>query len=173
MVYTPEHGINLDMLRDDVKYLRRRFALDERGKAEGRLIVKNESASKVYTLDVLTKMFKEEGGALFDSRSANLGHTLQGHVPSPIDRARAVRTALACMAFAEQHHARWKTAPHHQRRAGPDSAAAITIQGSGIIWVPVREMLAAADTKLRRPKESWWAKHKELIEALVGRPQIV
>jgi 6-phosphofructokinase 1 len=40
MVYTPEDGINLDMLRQDVKYMKRRFLLDEKGKAEGRLVIK-------------------------------------------------------------------------------------------------------------------------------------
>lgn len=40
MVYTPEIGINLDTLRDDVKFLKRRYALDEKGKSEGRLVIK-------------------------------------------------------------------------------------------------------------------------------------
>ena len=53
---------------------------------------------------MITDMFKEEGGKLFDSRSASLGHTLQGGIPSPLDRARAVRLALKCMTFIEEHH---------------------------------------------------------------------
>jgi 6-phosphofructokinase 1 len=40
VVYTPEIGINLDMLREDVRFMRSRFAHDEKGKLEGRLIVK-------------------------------------------------------------------------------------------------------------------------------------
>jgi 6-phosphofructokinase 1 len=94
----------------------------------------------VYTLDMLTKMFKEEGGTLFDSRSANLGHTLQGNIPTPLDRARAVRLALRCMSFCEEHHA---------------------------------ALRAHADVKQRRGKETWWQKHKDLVETLVARPQII
>jgi 6-phosphofructokinase 1 len=38
--YTPEVGINLDTLRNDVEFLKRRYSLDEKGKAEGRLVIK-------------------------------------------------------------------------------------------------------------------------------------
>lgn len=40
MVYTPEHGMSLDLLRKDVKYLKTRYALDEKGKSEGRLVIR-------------------------------------------------------------------------------------------------------------------------------------
>ena len=39
-MYTPERGIDLDMLRNDVKLLKRRYALDAKGKAEGRLVLR-------------------------------------------------------------------------------------------------------------------------------------
>jgi 6-phosphofructokinase 1 len=129
----------------------------------------------VYTLDMLTKMFKEEGGALFDSRSANLGHTLQGNIPTPLDRARAVRLALRSMQFCEEEHMKMLLQSPHPlgRQARPDSAATITVQGSAIKWVSVPEMQRHADMKLRRGKDPWWLKHKELVEALVARPQII
>jgi 6-phosphofructokinase 1 len=40
IAYTPESGITLDTLRDDCEFLKRRYALDEKGKAEGRLVIK-------------------------------------------------------------------------------------------------------------------------------------
>jgi len=40
LIYTPEDGINLHRLRTDIKFLIRRYELDEKGKAEGRLILK-------------------------------------------------------------------------------------------------------------------------------------
>ena len=40
LVYTPEIGITLDQLRRDVKFLRTRYELDEKGKAEGRLVIR-------------------------------------------------------------------------------------------------------------------------------------
>ena len=40
MVYTPEHGVHLDLLRNDVKFLKTRYALDVKGKNEGRLVIR-------------------------------------------------------------------------------------------------------------------------------------
>jgi 6-phosphofructokinase 1 len=132
----------------------------------------NEAASSVYTTEVITKIFKEEGGALFDSRSASLGHTLQGGIPSPMDRARAVRLSLKCMAFVERHHELLQQQPLKGRVAAPESAAVITIQSGSIKWVPVQEMVQDADMVNRRGKTAWWADIKELVEVLVARPQL-
>ena len=119
------------------------------------------------------RMFKEEGGSLFDSRSASLGHTLQGGIPSPTDRTRAVRLSLKCMAFLEQHHEQLLKQQSRPKQAPPESAAVITIQGTSIQWVPVAEMVEHADMKNRRGKHSWWEEFTELVEALVARPQIL
>lgn len=116
-------------------------------------------------------MFIEEGGALFDARSASLGHTLQGGIPSPIDRARAVRLSLICMTFLEQGHeelSRQKT-----RQAPPEMAAVITIQGTTLKWVPVEEMVRHADMGNRRGKTNWWAGIKDLVEQLAGKSQFL
>lgn len=39
-MYTPEVGINLDLLRADVKFLKTRYNLDVKGKSEGRLVIR-------------------------------------------------------------------------------------------------------------------------------------
>lgn len=190
MVYTPEHGMDLDLLRNDMKFLKTRYALDVKGKSEGRIVIRygllestysifsepyfnrNEAASSVYTTEFITKMLKEEGGALFDARSASLGHTLQGGIPSPMDRARAVRLSLKCMAFIEKQHEAIHSQQSKVKQAGPETAAVITIQGSTVKWVPVQEMVKHADMKNRRGKNAWWGGIKELVEALVGLPQL-
>lgn len=117
-------------------------------------------------------MLKEEGGELFDARSASLGHTLQGGIPSPMDRARAVRLSLKCMVFIETEHELIQQQPAKVKVAGPNSASVITIQGSSIEWVPVQKMVQYADMKNRRGKNAWWGNIKELVEALVGLPQL-
>ncbi|KAF7312296.1 ATP-dependent 6-phosphofructokinase [Mycena indigotica] len=172
LVYTPEEGMNLDTLKRDVRFLKARYKLDEKGKAEGRLVIRNEVASSVYTTDVITKIFKEEGGSLFDSRSASLGHTLQGGIPSPMDRARAVRLSLKCMVFLEKHHDLLMAQPPKSRVAPSESAAVITIQSSSVTWVPVQEMVQHADMANRRGRTPWWGDMKDLVEALVARPQL-
>ena len=127
----------------------------------------------MYTTDVITRMFKEEGKSLFDSRSASLGHTLQGGIPSPTDRTRAVRLSLKCMAFMERHHELLLKQQTRSKQAPPESAAIITIQGTSVQWVPVQEMGEHADMKNRRGKNAWWEEHHVLVEALVARPQLL
>ena len=134
---------------------------------------RNEVSSDVYTTEMIMKMFKEEGGSLFDSRSASLGHTLQGGIPSPTDRTRAVRLSLKCMAFVEKHHELLLKQQSRSKQAPPESAAVITIQGTSVQWVPVQDMVEHADMKNRRGKHSWWEEFTELVEALVARPQIL
>lgn len=173
LVYTPEDGITLDMLRRDVRFLKTRYAYDIKGRREGRIVIKSEASSNVYSTDVLTKMFQEEGGDLFDARSASLGHTLQGGVPSPMDRVRAVRLSLKCMAFLEEHHQTLQRQSLKPRQASPETAAVITIQASSVTWVPVQEMYYHADMKNRRGKESWWSGIKDLAESLAAKPQFL
>lgn len=127
----------------------------------------------MYTTKMITDMFKEEGGKLFDSRSASLGHTLQGGIPSPLDRARAVRLALKCIGFIEQHHNAIMKQTQRPRVAPPESAAVITIQGSSVKWVPVLDMVEHADMQNRRGKHEAWRDIIGLVEALVARPQIL
>lgn len=134
---------------------------------------RNEKASNIYTTEVITKIFKEEGAPLFDARSASLGHTLQGGIPSPLDRTYGVRFALKSMAFIERHHEALRGQKFKARHAGPESAAVITLQSSTVKWVPVGEMVAHADMKNRRGKEQWWGRYKELVEKLVARPQLL
>jgi 6-phosphofructokinase 1 len=124
---------------------------------------------------MITKMLQEEGGTLFDARSASLGHTLQGGIPSPMDRARAARLSLKCMAFLELHHEKIQKSAngHKSRHAPPESAAIITIQTSSVKMVPVQEMVQHADMTNRRGKEAWWSGAKDLEEQLVGKPQFL
>ena len=122
---------------------------------------------------MLTKMLIEEGGSLFDARSASLGHTLQGGIPSPTDRARGARLSLRCMAFLEQHHQRLSQQPAKARQASPETAAVITIQASEVKWVPVQEMVLHADMANRRGKTNWWGHVKDLAEELAGKPHFL
>lgn len=173
-MYTPEEGITLDMLRDDVRFLQTRYRLDPPGRSEGRLVIRNEAASNVYSTAVITKMLQEEGGQLFDARSASLGHTLQGGIPSPLDRARAARLSLKCLAFIEREHGKLtQQTAQKTRHASPESAAVITIQASSVRMVPVREMLEHADMVNRRGKEPWWLGVRRLESDLAGRSKFL
>lgn len=178
LVYTPEIGIGLQQLGKDVAFLKKRFLLDVKGKSEGRLVIRNEKSSDVFTTEVITKILKEEGNSLFDARSASLGHTLQGGVPSPLDRVRATRLALKCCEFLESEALKQRSSSSQSSKisAGPseksysdDTAVMITIQGSTICFTSATEMAKHADMKNRRAKTAWWHELKALVELLGGR----
>ena len=121
----------------------------------------------------MTKMFKEEGGALFDSRMVSLGHTLQGNIPSPIDRTRAVRLSLKSMHFIEDQAEELAKLPWKQRWTHKGADAVITIQGTKVKWVGVKDMIPQADMKNRRGKTQWWTKYKQMGELLAARSHLV
>ncbi|GAA5921416.1 hypothetical protein JCM3775_003039 [Rhodotorula graminis] len=160
IVYTPEKGLDLKTLVSDVNFLKKRYQQDVNGKSEGRLVIRAERASKTYTTEVLSNILAEEGKDLFDSRLVSLGHTLQGGVPSPRDRTRAVRLTVKCIDWLEQQHA---------QAGGDPGAASIAIQGAGIRFVAVDEMMQQADIKNRRGKVQWWEPMQRLVDVLSGR----
>lgn len=43
-----------------------------------RVILRNECASDTYTTEMISKIFHEEGGGVYDSRHVILGHIQQG-----------------------------------------------------------------------------------------------
>ncbi|RXK34722.1 6-phosphofructokinase [Tremella mesenterica] len=173
LVYTPEEGINLQLLQQDVNFLSRRYKLDVKGKSEGRLVIRSEKASTVYTTEVMTKILREEGSDLFDARSASLGHTLQGGVPSPLDRTRAARLSLRCMQFLEQHGVPQSQSTRGHRRLGKDTAVMIAIRSSKIVYANMDVVLGHTDMKLRRGTDVWWGDIKHLVEVMGGRTGLV
>ncbi|KAK0547717.1 6-phosphofructokinase, alpha subunit [Tilletia horrida] len=173
LVYTPEEGMDMGRLGSDVEFLKRRFGLDVKGKSEGRLVIRSENASKVFTTEVITNIFKQEGAPLFDARSASLGHTLQGGVPTPLDRARATRLALRCCEFIESAAAARSSSSNplssSEGADDDDDAVIITIRGNSISFTSAQEMAAEADMEKRRGTNAWWAPLKGLAEVLGGR----
>lgn len=86
-VYLYEDGITLAQLAEDTEQMVKAFE----GGRHLYLVVKNEDASENYTADLMRRIFEEEGGDLFDVRTAIIGHMQQGGNPSPFDRTLAVR----------------------------------------------------------------------------------
>ena len=125
---------------------------------------------------MVAEILKKEGGSLFDSRSASLGHILQGDVPSPLDRARAVRLTMKCMSFLEREALAMRAQAAKERRsvvASKTCVAVITVQGSKVEMTPIAEMKERADMKNRRNLNSWWEGYKQLAEELGGRSTLI
>lgn len=170
-IYTPEDGINLEMIYNDVQHLKQSYALDRGENRAGKLILRNEKASSTYTTEMISKIISTEAKGRFETRTAVPGHIQQGGTPSPMDRVRATRLAIKCMQFIE----RWGTRTAAERNV-QESAAVIGIRGQSVVLSPIAGLLAhEADSDERRPRAAWWRDIKETVNILSGRaiPQVV
>ena len=97
--YIPEEGLDLQTLSADIDFLVR----SSKNKIEGRIVLRNENVSDLYTTEFISALFTQEAKGAFDSRPIVLGHLQQGGAPSPLDRVRGARLATLCVKFLEDH----------------------------------------------------------------------
>ncbi|WPG99771.1 Hypothetical protein R9X50_00259000 [Acrodontium crateriforme] len=167
-VYTPEEGIHLNMLVEDIKFLKDQFAKDKGSVRSGKIILRNEKASKTYTTEVISNIIKEESGGKFDCRFAVPGHVQQGGTPSPMDRVRAVRFGVKSMQYLESYAGKSKEEIYKD----PMSAAVIGIRGARVKFSPMERIEnEETDWKDRRPLNEFWMNLVNVVDTLSGRPQ--
>lgn len=166
-VYTPEEGITLDMIRRDINHLRSQFEKDAGANRAGKVILRNEKASKVYTTQVIADIIDEEGGKRFDCKFAVPGHVQQGGTPSPMDRVRAVRFGVKSLQHLETFAGKNKA----EIAGDPMSASIIGIKRSRVEFSPMETVERdETDWKNRRPKDEFWLSWKDTVNMLSGRP---
>lgn len=167
-VYTPEEGIHLNMLVEDIKFLKDQFARDVGHARSGKIILRNEKASKVYTTEFIANVIKEESGGRFDSRYAVPGHVQQGGTPSPMDRVRAVRFGVKSLQYLESFNGKSK----QEIADDPMSAAIIGIRGAKVKFSSMEKIeRTETDWKDRRPKDEFWTSLVDIVDTLSGRPK--
>ncbi|KAK9360625.1 phosphofructokinase-domain-containing protein [Lipomyces starkeyi] len=168
-VYTPEEGISLRTLENDIVHLRESYAQDQGQNRAGKLILRNEKASKVFTTELIGDIIREEAKNRFDARTANPGHLQQGGIPSPMDRLRATRLAVKCMQFIENN----QESDIDKRGLAPETASVIGILGAKVVFTGVK-YLYDHETELqnRRPRKTFWTTMKTVSETLSGRPPV-
>ena len=167
-VYTPEEGIHLNMLVEDIKFLKEQFAQDHGHTRSGKIILRNEKASKVYTTEVIADIIKEESGGRFDSRFAVPGHVQQGGTPSPMDRVRAVRFGVKSLQYLESFTGKSK----QEIADDPMSTSVIGIRGAKVKFSPMERIeREETDWKDRRPKDEFWMSLIDVVDTLSGRPK--
>ena len=175
-VYTPEEGISIEMIANDIDHMRASFASDGGRSRAGKLILRNEHASATYTTEIIANMIREEAHGRFESRSAVPGHVQQGGTPSPMDRVRAVRLAVKCMQFLEDAFAAASAAPHTLTATDDtlaSGAAVIGIKGASVVFTPMKRLEDEdTDWKDRRPKNEYWLGLKDMVDTLSGRPRL-
>ena len=168
-VYTPEEGISIKMLDKDIDHMRENFANDRGQSRAGKIILRNEQASQVYTTQVIADIIKEEAKGRFEARVGIPGHFQQGKEPSPMDRVRGVRFGVRSIQHLESFAGRSRS-----DIADDDmSAAVIGIRGAKVRFSPMKYVEKnETDWKHRRPRDEFWMQLKDLVDVLSGRPKI-
>jgi 6-phosphofructokinase 1 len=167
-VYTPEEGINLKMLSSDIDFLRDQFARDRGQNRAGKIFLRNEKASKVYSTEMIADIIAAEGKGRFEARHGIPGHFQQGTTPSPMDRVRAVRFGIRSMQHIESFAGLDADAVCNDEL----SAAVIGMRGAAVQFSPM-QMVEKHETDWddRRPKNEFWLDLKTLVDTLSGRPR--
>ncbi|ODQ77436.1 hypothetical protein BABINDRAFT_163458 [Babjeviella inositovora NRRL Y-12698] len=99
--YAPEEKVTLRKIQEDIALLHESFSKDVGDNRGGKLLIRNEKASKIYSTELIADIIKESGKGRFESRTAIPGHVQQGRAPSSLDRTYAARLAIKSCMFIE------------------------------------------------------------------------
>lgn len=153
ITYTPENGLTLRRLCDDIESLRTRF-LSCKTMA---LIINTEQTNHTYTTEMIEKIMTEEAHDTFEARKLILGHIQQGNSPSPLDRCIASDLAFKALGSAEDALA---------KHPGQVVAGCVGTSGNGLIFTPISELESNMDFANRRPFKQNWDHLVSAISAL-------
>jgi len=150
-IYLNEDGVTLRDLQISLNDI---LAMYQRGKRLT-LMIRNEYANPLYTAGFMQALFEEEGGDLFDVRTAVLGHLQQGGEPSPFDRIQAVRLARQSIDYLID-----------EASSGSTNSALIGMQEGRVKITGLEDMPRLIDAAHLRPKQQWWLSLKSLARLL-------
>mmetsp|Transcript_1233 Transcript_1233/g.1248 ORF Transcript_1233/g.1248 Transcript_1233/m.1248 type:complete len:994 (+) Transcript_1233:159-3140(+) len=190
--YTPESKMDLKTIQEDIDLLYEVFQ-DDRGEYNnGKMIIRNEQASSVYTTELIADIIKESAGGRFETRTAVPGHVQQGFTPTSMDRVNACRFAVKSCQFIEdwnkklgglildmnayklnkQPRSNVKTSMKHiiEQEKGQSSAVVLGIQGAQIKFNSVKSLFDNdANIPLRKGRVVHWTEMIEVADMLSGR----
>ncbi|MHA6795676.1 6-phosphofructokinase [Pseudonocardia bannensis] len=150
-VYLPEEGITLDDLTLDVRALAEGF---RSGKRLG-LVIRSENADPVYSTGFIRALFEKEGGDLWDSREAILGHVQEGGDPSPFDRIQATRLTARCIDYLSE-----------QLESGARASAMIGFQSGRLQFTDLTSYPKLIEADVQRPVEQRWMAQRPLARVM-------
>jgi len=84
----------------------------------------DEHADPVYSSGFIRALFEKEGGALWDSREAILGHVQEGGNPSPFNRTGATRLTARCIKYLSE-----------QLESGARASAVVGVQSGRVQFI--------------------------------------
>jgi 6-phosphofructokinase 1 len=150
-VYLPEEGITLEDLMADVRALADGFRA---GKRLG-LVIRSEMADRLYNTAFIRALFEKEGGTLWDSREAILGHIQEGGDPSPFDRIQATRLTARCIEYLSE-----------QVESGTRASAMIGFQSGRLQFTDLTSYPTLIRHDVQRPLEQRWMAQRPLARIM-------
>lgn len=167
--YTPEATVSLRTIQEDIRLLHDVFANDKGEDHNGKIIVRNEQASSVYTTELIADIVREAAGGRFETRTAIPGHVQQGFTPLLMDRVYAVRFAVQACRFIEDSTSHDASVALLTPPAA-SSAVVLGIQGARLRFSPISSLYASdADVLLRKGKTIHWHDVNDINDILSGR----
>ena len=140
-VYLPEEEIRIADLAEDAARMTHTFA-------QGRqlwLAIRGEQATENYSAELMTRIFEEEGGDLFDVRQIQLGHVQTGGEPTPFDRLLATRLVRGALAHVDRELDTGKATTTYVGEV--DGQERVT---------PIAQLTEDLEPMLDRPRSQWW-----------------
>ncbi|OBA19344.1 6-phosphofructokinase [Metschnikowia bicuspidata var. bicuspidata NRRL YB-4993] len=183
-VYRPEDKIDLKSIREDIDLLFDAFKGDRGEDNNGKIVIRNEFASPVYTTDLLSDIFWEAAGSRFETRTAIPGHVQQGFTPSSMDRVYAARFAVQSVKYIEDWSRRVFASVHHNSihhsinnikmidlmRREEESSVVIGIQGAQLKFSDINNLYEEdTDVALRKGQTIHWSNLADVGDMLSGR----
>ena len=150
-VYLAEEGVTIADLQKDLADLVKGF---RRGKRLG-LMIRNEKSNSLYTTSFMSALFEEEGGDLFDVRTAILGHLQQGGDPTPFDRIQAIRLSRKCVDFLIE-----------EAEKDRPTSAFMGIRGGKVQFFDMDNLTSMMDIESERPKDQWWMELRSIAKVM-------
>ena len=151
IVYLPEEGITLERLVEDSTLMKQGFA---RGKRRG-IVINCDGASRYLTTDTILRVLEEDGGDMFDTRSAILGHLQRGGAPSAFDRIQGSRMAAHAVRYLLESMA-----------AGHPEAVCIGLRDEGLQFTSLADAMGEMDVPNERPRVEWWLSTRDIVRML-------
>lgn len=172
----PEIKVDMRSIMQEVEHLKSRYSSYSN---IGRVIIRNENCSKVYSTEFLSKIIEEESNGAFDSRWLVLGHLQQGASPSPLDRLRGVKLGIVAVDYIEMLLS--PDLNEGSSIAGLDSGVStpmsqsknllvVGVKGPKVVFSPIDFLLSESDFSLRVQKNPWWMRLYPLISMLSRGP---
>lgn len=185
-VYAPEDQINLAAIKEDLELLCENFRHDKGENNNGKLLIRNEQASNIYSTKLLADVIAESSKGNFGVRTAIPGHAQQGGMPSSKDRVIASRYAVKCVNFLEEWNEknkgvdadtkvlRFQYDVHGEKRPTvqheDDSAAVICVNGSKVSFKPIAKLWEnETNVELRKGEDIHWKEFTHIGDILSGR----